>query len=61
MVTTINDPNLLSRIKQQGVVDPRKSPTRSRVSTDKSSQSPKRPKSKKHSTYSTPTVQVSST
>ena len=60
MVTTIIDDNVLSRIKQL-VVDPRKSPTRSKASTDKSLPNPRRLRSRKHSTFSTPMVRVSST
>ena len=59
MVTTFLDDSLY-RIKPQ-VVDPRKSPTRSRASIDRSLPSPRRQKSRKLSTFSTPTAQVSST
>ena len=61
MVTTLDDDNVLSRIKQVAVVDPRKSPTRSRASTDKSLPSPRKPKSRKPLTYSIPMVRVSLT
>ena len=60
MVTTIIDDNVRSRIKQL-VVDPRKSPTRSKANTDKSLPSPRRLRSRKHSTFSIPTVRVSLT